>query len=238
MNAVKDKALALDSTLQSLHTGEFSFEQFKALVFSMFIAAILSYALALYYTRYGKSLSNRALLAKDFVLITLTTALVITIVKASLALSLGLVGALSIVRFRAAIKEPEELAYLFLTIGIGLGCGADQWIATVIAFVIILCFLHLRTFFQTGEADHNLFVNVDVENKNHPDLLDRFVHIFQKRAEVVDLRRVDARGNALQTTFLVQLKRGSAIQEIIAEIQKLQPTAVVTFVDQSRRADL
>ena len=41
-----------------------------------------------------------------------------------LALSLGLVGALSIVRFRAAIKEPEELAYLFLTISVGLGFGA------------------------------------------------------------------------------------------------------------------
>jgi hypothetical protein len=59
-------------------------------------------------------------------MITMTTMLIITIVKASLALSLGLVGALSIVRFRAAIKEPEELAYLFLAIAIGLDFGAGQ----------------------------------------------------------------------------------------------------------------
>lgn len=50
--------------------------------------------------------------------------LVIFVVKSSLALSLGLVGALSIVRFRTPIKGPEELVYLFLSIAIGLGFGA------------------------------------------------------------------------------------------------------------------
>ena len=64
--------------------------------------------------------------------------LIITIVKSSLALSLGLVGALSIIRFRAAIKEPEELAYLFISISIGLGFGANQAIITTLAFIIII----------------------------------------------------------------------------------------------------
>ena len=61
------------------------------------------------YAKYGNSLSNRKKLMQTFVLISVTVMLVISIVKSSLALSLGLVGALSIVRFRAAIKEPEEL---------------------------------------------------------------------------------------------------------------------------------
>ena len=52
--------------------------------------------------------------------------IIITIVKSSLALSLGLVGALSIVRFRTAIKDPEELSFLFISIAIGLGMGANQ----------------------------------------------------------------------------------------------------------------
>ena len=56
----------------------------------------------------------------------MTTLLVIAVVKSSLALSLGLVGALSIVRFRTPIKEPEELAYIFLAIALGLCLGADQ----------------------------------------------------------------------------------------------------------------
>ena len=62
----------------------------------------------------------------------------ITIVKSSLALSLGLVGALSIVRFRAAIKEPEELVYLFLIIATGLGCGAGQIKLTAVGIIFAL----------------------------------------------------------------------------------------------------
>jgi len=113
-------------------------------ILNLFLAAALSFILSRVYARYGVSLSNRRMFAKNFMLITMTTMLIITIVKSSLALSLGLVGALSIVRFRAAIKEPEELAYLFLTIAIGLGFGADQRVITVVAFIIICGITMLR----------------------------------------------------------------------------------------------
>ena len=87
----------------------------------MVITGILAHLVGRMYIKYGGTLSNRPAFAKNFVLVSITTMLVISIVKSSLALSLGLIGALSIVRFRAAIKEPEELSYLFLVIAIGLG---------------------------------------------------------------------------------------------------------------------
>ena len=71
------------------------------------------------------------------------TCLVMSVIKFSLALSLGLVGALSIVRFRAAIKEPEELIYLFLVTGIGLACGANQFLVAISATIIISILLIL-----------------------------------------------------------------------------------------------
>ena len=64
-------------------------------------------------------------------------------VKSSLALSLGLVGALSIVRFRTPIKDAEELGYLFLVIATGLAAGADQEVAILVALPIILFGLFL-----------------------------------------------------------------------------------------------
>ena len=88
---------------------------------NIFITIILSYVLGLIYAKHGSSLSNRKKLKQTFVLMAVTVMIVITIVKSSLALSLGLVGALSIVMFRTAIKEPEELVYFFIAIAIGLG---------------------------------------------------------------------------------------------------------------------
>ena len=114
-------------------------EQIPTIIFvvNMVLAAILAWVLGYVYTRYGTSLSNRRRLARNFVMLAMTTMLIITIVKASLALSLGLVGALSIVRFRSAIKEPEELMYLFLCIAIGLGMGADQRTVTLLGFLTL-----------------------------------------------------------------------------------------------------
>ena len=107
-------------------------------VLSLIFAAILSFFVQLFYIRYSSTLSNRKEFSKNFVILGVTTCIVIMIVKSSLALSLGLVGALSIVRFRAAIKEPEELVYLFLIIAIGLGCGANQLIITCIGIIFAL----------------------------------------------------------------------------------------------------
>ena len=76
----------------------------------------------------------------------------ITVIKFSLALSLGLVGALSIVRFRAAIKEPEELVYLFFIISIGLANGANQFLLSTISTLIIIFFLFLRNFYQSKKS--------------------------------------------------------------------------------------
>ena len=78
-------------------------------VINLFLTVLLSLILSYLFSRYGRTLSNREMFGKNFVLLSTATMIVITIVKSSLALSLGLVGALSIVRFRTAVKEPEEL---------------------------------------------------------------------------------------------------------------------------------
>jgi uncharacterized membrane protein YhiD involved in acid resistance len=117
--------------------------------------------------------------AKNFVLIATTTMMIITIVKSSLALSLGLVGALSIVRFRAAIKEPEELAYLFLTIAIGLGFGAGQRIITIIALVAVYGIIILRTRYHKSEGNQNLYLTVS-SYKPGKITLEQIVEILKK----------------------------------------------------------
>ena len=111
------------------------------LLMNIGIGAILSLGVSWHFKKFGSTLSNREEFGQVFPFILLTTILIITVVKSSLALSLGLVGALSIVRFRTPIKEPEELAYLFISIAMGLGLGANQILATVVAGPGILAFM-------------------------------------------------------------------------------------------------
>jgi len=132
----------------------------RSFVLSIFIASILSFFVQYFYLKFSKSLSDKITFSKNFVILAITTTMVITIVKSSLALSLGLVGALSIVRFRAAIKDPEELVYLFLIISIGLGCGAGQIYISVIGtlfslFILFFYFsLYKKKFLNENKALH------------------------------------------------------------------------------------
>ena len=85
---------------------------------AILLSLILAYVVKFTYTKVSKTLNDKEYFSDTFIPLAIITTLVITVIKFSLALSLGLVGALSIVRFRAAIKEPEELVYLFFVISI------------------------------------------------------------------------------------------------------------------------
>jgi hypothetical protein len=138
------------------------------LLWNFLICILLSLVLCWHFNTRAKKRYMRRDLGLVLPVICLTTLLVISVVKSSLALSLGLVGALSIVRFRTPIKEPEELAYIFLSIAIGLALGADQKEVAVLSLVIILAVISvidkLKPKYSTTDA--NLIVNIEVDKTN------------------------------------------------------------------------
>jgi uncharacterized membrane protein YhiD involved in acid resistance len=107
----------------------------------LFAAALLALYVRWLYQRCSVSASDADSISRVFPMLALVTTAVIAVVKSSLALSLGLVGALSIVRFRAAIKDPEELVYLFLCIAIGLALGAEVPLLAIALVAVASCFI-------------------------------------------------------------------------------------------------
>src|SRR5690606_10498888 len=126
--------------------------------------AVIGYLLQRVYARWGFSLSNRADFGRCFILLSTTTALTVTLVttvQSNLAAALALVGAMSIVRFRAAIKEPEELCFLFMAIASGVGFGVGHRILTLVAFVLLVIVVWIRFTFMkasTGGGDYHVLV--------------------------------------------------------------------------------
>ncbi|MEN8008208.1 MAG: DUF4956 domain-containing protein [Candidatus Krumholzibacteriota bacterium] len=200
-------------------------------VFNLVIAAILAHLLSKIYVRYGTTLSNRKLFARNFVLMTMITMLIISIVKSSLALSLGLVGALSIVRFRAAIKEPEELMYLFFTIAIGLGLGADQTIITFIAFIVIVAIviIHKRT---TGPSDdnQNLHLTLTAAKSSTVDL-DSLIGLLKDDCSAVVLKRFDESSEQLEASFTVEFEDYEGLSQLKNRLRQLDDSIRISFLD-------
>ena len=144
-------------------------------IVGLIVAAVLTIILKLFYIKNATAISNREKFASNFVPLALTTMLVISVVQASIALSLGLVGALSIVRFRAAIKEPEELTYLFLAIGIGLVAGANKPLLAICAMAVILPLIYFNRVFRSKKSNKSdlMFLNIRTAQFELTDLTAR-----------------------------------------------------------------
>jgi uncharacterized membrane protein YhiD involved in acid resistance len=191
------------------------------LVLNILLAAVLSIGVAWYYERFGMALSNRAKFAYLLPVLSMTTALVISLIKSSLALSLGLVGALSIVRFRAAIKEPEELLYLFIAIAIGLGAGADQRVVAIVGAVMILGFLMLRTLVARKPQRSNLYLTIQVENAEAPaGQFSQINELLLKHVPTVDLRRVDSHDHTLQSTYYIDCPDAATLTRLMDSLKQ------------------
>jgi hypothetical protein len=200
-------------------------------IINIVLAAVLALALNWIYDKYGDSLSNRKKFGKNFLLVTMTTMFIISIIKSSLALSLGLVGALSIIRFRAAIKEPEELAYLFFAIAIGLGLGADQTVITLLAFIIIsIILIGVKKFSKKFTDNQNLYLTLQSEGTKKIGM-DAILEILKVNCDVVELRRLDETNGLLEASFMVEAQNFDQLHNAKIELQKLNDSLKITFLD-------
>lgn len=202
----------------------------ETLAINMLIAIVLTSVIAWYYTAYGRSLSNRARLASILPVLAMIIVLIISVVKSSLALSLGLVGALSIVRYRTAIKEPEELMFIFMAIAVGVGLGADQRWPTVLAVAIMLIYLLVRSFLRPRPSRSNLFLNVSADNRD--SAFSQVNGVLQEHVEEADLRRLDDNNGAFQATYLIKTKDNEAVTALLDSLRSTFPEGDFSFVEQ------
>ena len=193
------------------------------------VIVVLIIILEFTYVKCARTISNRRQFAGNLLLIAFTTMLIISIVKTSLALSLGLVGALSIVRFRAAIKEPEELAYIFFAISVGLGLGANQTLVVIVAFVVAMLIIWGRYFIKGKSTTQNLYLNVSA--KSGVVELDDVVGIVKQIFGKYYLKRYDENGQLIEASFLIDSPHPNKLTEFKKQLKKFGEDVRVSFVE-------
>lgn len=192
--------------------------------------AVLSLILEVVYVKLGNSSTKSRLYANNFMLLSVTTALVITIiavVESSVALSLGLLGVLSVVRFRAALQDPEELAYLFLAITIGLGAGLGQLLYTTIGFALVTVALGIRKMIyvrlETDRPKLNKGSVTVVGDRKLEVELEQMVALLQKYCDSVKLKSLNEREDGFEAQFRVtyyDVEKLTQAKDAVATLQE------------------
>ena len=110
---------------------------FDMLILRIAIAAVIGLVIFISYwiTHAGTIYSQK--FNVNLIIMTVLTATVVTIIGSNIALSLGMVGALSIVRFRTAIKDARDTVYIFWAIIVGIACGAGGFLSAIVGSVVV-----------------------------------------------------------------------------------------------------
>lgn len=212
------------------------------LTLNLVVSAILGWLAGWHFCRFGSTLSGRLQIAKLLPFIAMTVFIVITVVKASLALSLGLVGALSIVRFRTPIKEPEELGYLFLAIAVGLGLGAGHTTFTLVIAPLVLVIYSISRGIRTpkGVASGNgsVLSIVTYEPNASPEsglALTPILDTVANKVAKADVRNISMEGERTYIDIVVMFdERNSDVTALMHELKRIQEVETVRFHDVSR----
>ena len=203
--------------------------------YSIILSFLLAYILSKFYIYFSKSLSNPYTLARILPLITIGTTLIISIIKSSLALSLGLVGALSIVRFRTPIKEPEELSFIFFSIGLGIACGANQYKAACLGLILIMICLYLLNRFNRKITDQNS-IRISISYISPKDTMG-VIGLITKYCKKVDFKNLsvstmDSKKNtAIALSIIPKNKEFTNLDALVNDIYENYPSATLTIVD-------
>ena len=193
--------------------------------YAIILSLILSFLVKITYIKVGKSLNDKSYFSYIFIPLALITTLVITVIKFSLALSLGLVGALSIVRFRAAIKEPEELVYLFFVISIGLSNGANQFLLSIFATLVIVGFLFGRYIFENKFKKDNQFtldsniLNINIFDNDKKDIKE-ITSKIENKVEFLKLKSANIEDKTSSYIFWYNLSH-EKLDEFLDDIKNL-----------------
>lgn len=126
------------------------------------------------YLTFSKSVSNKHLISNLFLIFGTSIFLIVITIKSSIVLSLGLVGALSIIRFRTAIKEPEQIIYFLLITGISISSAAGSFLFPV--FIISTIYIYLKIIKKDIEVLQNDQIVITTEKLDN----DIFRNLIEK----------------------------------------------------------
>jgi len=217
-------------------TGEFSVLD---IVIVMALSFILSAFIGWIYKITHRGTSYTQSFVLTLVLNGMVVALVMMIVGSNIARAFSLVGALSIIRFRNAVKETRDVGFIFFTMVIGMAIGTKFYLLAIAgAAVISLMFLIMTRFDWYAREVASQILRVQVPNGLPFDNL--FDNAFVKYTNASELISVDTvhSGMLTELTYSIGMKKSNQIQEFITEIRNLNGNNKITLIAGYNSTDL
>lgn len=191
----------------------------STLIFTVLIAIYIFYCYRL--------LTRRVFYSKNFnislISIAVITAAIILTIQVSVVVSLGMVGALSIVRFRTAIKDPFDLMFLFWSISVGIICGAGLVTIAILLSIINTLVIFIFDKLPIARAPMILVINAestDGMNKSIDETISHYTKFYQEKSRSISNGQLDL-------VIEIRVENGVELTEKLSSIDKIYSVSLM-----------
>lgn len=201
-----------------------------AIVLNLLLSFILSVFIGVMYKKNHRGLSYSQSLIFSFVLLSVTTSSVIMVIGNNLARAFGLVGALSIIRFRTVVKDTKDTSYVFFSLALGMATGTGSYALALISTVIFAIVDSILTATNFGSIrKHEYIVRFAFNPKKQTD--DAYKNVFERflaYAHLVDVTVVS--DDSVEYSYNIQLLKDADLSQYISELKKMEGVSHINLV--------
>ncbi|MCR4876796.1 MAG: DUF4956 domain-containing protein [Clostridiales bacterium] len=221
VNSVKD-VLTSGNSLSEYFTNQFvSLTPWKILI-GLLLGFLVGLVIAFVYKRCYRGVLYSPTFALTLMMLTLITTPVVMCIKSNISLSMGMVGALSIVRFRTAVKDPMDTAYMFWALTMGILLGAELYVHALMVVLVISAILFVLSFLHLGRNNAYLLV-VHYDDYAEQDI----TQLLRRTVKQRKLRSKTVTRSGAEMTVEVRLDNK---QDLVAAVLNLEGVHDATLV--------
>ncbi|NLH16498.1 MAG: DUF4956 domain-containing protein [Phycisphaerae bacterium] len=216
----------MDRILQIIHSSSAPGEVFnlQTTLISLLLAFVLGQLLAwaYFYTHSGLSYSKS--FVQSLILMTVIVSMVMSTIAGSFVTAVGLMGALSIIRFRNMIKDTRDIAFIFCALVIGMACGSMRFELAILG-TIVICLVILYLYYSDfgTHQPHNGFLRFSLDRHIGPDhpvpgILKRFCNY----SNLISAQDTDFGTAAVEYSYQVMIKNTSQNESMLSELGRVE----------------
>lgn len=200
------------------------------ILFSLLLAIAVAFIISQIYKYTHRGLNYELTFMATLVALAPIISVVMLFIRGDLVLSLGLIGSISIIRFRTPIKDTRDMVFIFWVIAVGLGCGTYNWNVVIISTIVIAMVMFLLHFLRYGHSkatDYILVVTGTKALKNHA-----IGEILEKYAKEVRVRSQETEDDYWEIIFEVQLKdlTETMVGDLHAQLNQIEGVRKVSLL--------
>lgn len=195
----------------------------RDVVFNLLVALFCGTVISLLYRYTYKGLNYSSSFAISMIMLTMITSIVIMVIGNNLARAFGMVGAMSIIRFRTAVKDATDIMFIFFALTIGLAAGVKMYAVAIFGTLFIsLIFLIISRFnFGLSRKREYLLQILSISDELSGSHVDDIIQKYCRRSKLVNAKALGEPGNELmEYSYHIFLKEDDRGGQMIRELKK------------------